>query len=69
MGLKVEEVTDKIYKDKYGANGGGGNGKDIHRTSVVLKVEEVTDKIYTGTSVGLKVEEVTDKIYTGQVWG
>ena len=25
-GLKVVEVTDNIYKDKCGANGGGGNG-------------------------------------------
>ena len=49
MGLKVEEVTDKIYtQGKCGANGGGGNGYDIYRTSVVLKVEEVTDKICTG---------------------
>ena len=32
MGLKVEEVTDKIYTG----------------TSVGEKVEEVTDKIYTG---------------------
>ena len=32
MGLKVEDVTDKIYTGKV----------------VVLKVEEVTDKIYTG---------------------
>ena len=47
-GLKVVEVTDNIYKDKCGANGGGGNGYYIHRESVVLKVEEVTDNIYTG---------------------
>ena len=45
MVLKVEEVTDKIYKDKCGAKGGGCNGYDIHRT-VGLKVEDVTDKIY-----------------------
>ena len=44
----MEDVTDKIYKDKCCANGGRGNGYDIHRTSVGLKVEEVTDKIYTG---------------------
>ena len=46
MGLTVGEVTDKIYT-QCGAIGGGGNGYDIHRTSVGLTVEEVTDKIYT----------------------
>ena len=46
MGLKVEEVTG-YTQGKCGAKGGGGNGYDIHRTSVGLTVEEVTDKIYT----------------------